>query len=95
MSVRLPPLGALLWPSWAVLGASWTVLGPSWEPVGPSRRSLGGLLGRLTRRESRQVVYAKNTRFPQGVGRFWPLGAFSGVPSEASWTVWKQARRPY
>ena len=40
MSVLVPRLGPLLWPSWGSLGPSWAPLGPSWGP-------LGGLLGRL------------------------------------------------
>ena len=47
MSVRVPPLGPLLGPSWGSLGLSWAPLGPFWGPLGPSWDPLGGLLGRL------------------------------------------------
>ena len=88
-----PPLLA---PSWARLGALLgrlgPLLGPSWGPPGLSGGPLGlswcgggGFLGRLQRRESRQVVYAKNARFPLEFDDFWPLEAFLGVLLETSW----------
>ena len=46
-SVRGPPLGPLLVPSWGPLGPSWAPLRPSWSPLGPSWGPLGSLLGRL------------------------------------------------
>ena len=42
-SIRGPPLGPLLGPSWGPLGLSWAPLGPSWGPLGPSQGSLWGL----------------------------------------------------
>ena len=47
MSVRVPPLGHLLGPSWGSLGPSWASPAPFWSPFGPSWDPLGGLLGRL------------------------------------------------
>ena len=93
-------------PSWAVLEASravlepsWAVLGPFRGPLGPSWGGLGGLLGRRGRCESRRGEYAKNVRFPKGMGRFLPLGALLGrllgaswVVLTASWAFWRPSR---
>ena len=46
LSVRVPPLGPLLWPSWGPLERAWAPLGPFSGPFGPSWGPLGGLLGR-------------------------------------------------
>ena len=80
------PLRVLLGLSRAVLGAagtvlalSWAVLRPSW-PLGPSWGGLGVLSDRLPRREGREVVYAKSSRFLY-------LGAFLGSLFKASWAI--------
>ena len=83
LGALLEAFGGLCAPSWAVLGLSWAVLEPSWAilwpswgPPGLSWGDLGTLLGRLGRRESSRCEYAKNVRFPKGMGRFLCLGAF-------------------
>ena len=76
-----PALGPLLGQSWGSLGPSRGPLGPSWALFRPSWNPLGGLLGRLGsllgrrgRCENPRSEYAKNVRFPKGMGRFLPRG---------------------
>ena len=59
----------------APLGPSWGILGPSWDPHGGLLGCLGGFLGRLQRREGRNVAYAKNIRFPK---RNWKISTSRG-----------------
>ena len=100
-SVRGPPLGPLLEPSWSPLGPSWAPLGPSWRPLGPSWGPLGGLLGRLGALlgaswavlEHRKAE--KATR-PKSVQNFRKIDDFglSGPSCEASWRPLGASWRP-
>ena len=92
MSVRVPPLGPLLGPSWgglswAVLGASravlapsWAVLGPSWGPLGPSWGGLWGLVVRLGASEARKGENPKNIGNIQRKSMIWVSWGSLGMP---------------
>ena len=77
---HLGPLWGDLGALWAVLGSSWAVLRPSGGPLRPSWGDIGGPSGRLGRCEDPKSGYAKNVRFPKGMGRFLLLrGSLNGL----------------
>ena len=98
-SVRGPPLGPLLEPSWGPFGPSWAPLGQSWGSLGPSWGPLGGLLGGLgavleaswavlERREAetaRRQKSVKNLRKMNDVGLVGLSWAASWRPLRVSW----------
>ena len=76
MTVRVPPLGPLLAPSWSALGPSWSLLGPFWAPswavlgsswrrLGPSWAGLGGRVGRLGLWEARKGDHTRIREKPK------------------------------
>ena len=91
LSVRVPPLGAVLGLSWAVLGASWavlgpswTVLGPSWGPLGPSWGALRGSWSSLGWSEARKGDNMTYIEKHNGNQRFLHIGALVRVLLERS-----------
>ena len=100
-SVRGPPLGPLLGPSWPplgpVLGPSWAVLGPlgpSWGPLGGLLGCLGAVLGAswavLERRK------AKKATRPKSFKNQWKINDFGllSLSWEASWMPHGASWRP-
>ena len=79
-SVRVPPLGPLLGPSWGPLG-------PSWGALGGLFGGLGGLLGRLGASGRRKGENAKIIQKPYDNQRLWLLGALLRRVLGLSWDV--------
>ena len=100
-SVRGPPLGPFLGPSWGSLGPSWAPLGPSRGPLGPSWGLLGGLLGRLgallgaswailEHLKAEKATRPKSVQYLRKTDDF----SLSGPSCEASWRPLGASWRP-